>query len=161
MLIENFSAGVMDRLDYGWDDVHARWPSLVYASFSGFGQTGPYADRGAYDVVVQAMVGLMSITGEEGGGPVRVGTSVGDITAGLFTTVGILSALRHRDEAGAGSFVDVAVLDCQVAILENASDRCHAIGSAYRREAKSAPLRADALRPARPNGCARGCFPRD
>ena len=77
----------MDRLGYGWEHVHARWPKLVYASVSGFGQTGPYAERPAYDMVVQAMGGVMSLTGWPGGPPTRVGTSIGDIAAGLFTAV--------------------------------------------------------------------------
>lgn len=128
VLVENFSAGVMDRLGYGWDVLHARWPHLVYAAVSGFGHTGPYADRPAYDMVVQAMGGVMSITGPEGGPPVRVGSSIGDITAGLFATVGILAALEDRHRTGEGAFVDVAMLDAQVAILENAIARYQANG---------------------------------
>lgn len=123
VLVENFRPGVMARLGYGWDDVHQRHPSLVYASVSGFGQTGPYAARPAYDMVVQAMGGVMSITGDEGGAPTRVGTSVGDITAGLFTATGIVTALYHRAQHGEGLRVDVSMLDGQVAILENAIAR--------------------------------------
>src|SRR3954449_8369354 len=130
VLTENFRPGAMDRLGYGWDTVHARWPRLVYASTSGFGQTGPYATRPAYDMVVQAMGGVMSITGDDGGHPTRVGTSVGDITAGLFTAIGVVSALYERDRTGAGSRLDVAMLDCQVAILENALARFGATGVA-------------------------------
>jgi CoA:oxalate CoA-transferase len=128
VLVENFSAGVMDRLGYGWSTLHARWPRLVYAAVSGFGHTGPYAGRPAYDMVVQAMGGVMSITGPEGGPPVRVGSSIGDITAGLFTAVGILAAIEERHRTGAGTFVDVAMLDAQVAILENAVARYQASG---------------------------------
>jgi len=128
VLVENFSAGVMDRLGYGWEVLHARWPRLVYAAVSGFGHTGPYAGRPAYDMVVQAMGGVMSITGPEGGPPVRVGSSIGDITAGLFATVGILAGLEHRHRTGEGTFVDVAMLDAQVAILENAIARYQANG---------------------------------
>jgi CoA:oxalate CoA-transferase len=128
VMVENFSPGVMDRLGYGWDAVHERWPRVVYAAVSGFGHSGPYSNRPAYDMVVQAMGGVMSITGPEGGPPVRVGSSIGDITAGLFTTVGILAALEHRHRTGEGTFVDVAMLDAQVAILENAIARYQADG---------------------------------
>src|SRR5262245_7021179 len=134
VLVENFRPGVMDRLGYGWETARTRWPRLVYASVSGFGQTGPYATWPAYDMVVQAMGGVMSITGPEGGDPTRVGTSVGDITAGLFAAIGIVSALRERDtrDDGAGQRVDVGMLDCQVAILENALARFAATGVAPR-----------------------------
>ena len=123
VLVENFRPGAMDRLGYGWADVHARFPSLVYAAVSGFGQTGPYAHRPAYDMVVQGMGGVMSVTGEEGGEPVRVGVSVGDMTAGLFLVSGVTAALYRRRETGEGVLVDVGMLDCQVAILENAISR--------------------------------------
>jgi CoA:oxalate CoA-transferase len=130
VLVENFRPGVMDRLGYGWTTVHERWPSLVYASTSGFGQTGPASNRPAYDMVVQGMGGIMSITGHPDSAPTRVGTSIGDITAGLFTAVGICSALFARAANGAGVHVDVAMLDCQVAILENAIARLAATGIA-------------------------------
>ncbi|MEZ5669510.1 MAG: CoA transferase [Alphaproteobacteria bacterium] len=128
VLVENFRPGTLDRLGYGWEAVHARHPRLVYAACSGFGQTGPYADRPAYDMVVQAMGGIMSITGQPGAPPTRVGTSVGDITAGLFTAIGIQAALIERARTGTGQLVDVAMLDCQVAILENAIARYVATG---------------------------------
>ena len=129
VLVENFRPGVMRRLGYDFDSLHARFPRLVFASVSGFGQTGPLASRPAYDLVVQAMGGIMSITGSEGGGPTRVGTSLGDLAAGLFTTVGVLAALRHRDATGDATPVDVAMLDCQVALLENAIARLAATGA--------------------------------
>jgi CoA:oxalate CoA-transferase len=128
VLVENFRPGVMDRLGYGWEAVHDDHPRLVYASVSGFGQTGPYATRPAYDMVVQGMGGIMSITGPAGCDPTRVGTSVGDITAGLFTAVGVSTALYHRERSGEGTRIDVGMLDCQVAILENAVARCQATG---------------------------------
>ena len=128
VLVENFRPGTMARFGYGWDVLHARHPRLVYASVSGFGQTGPLASRPAYDMVVQAMGGVMSITGWPGGPPTRVGTSIGDVTAGLFATVGIISALYDRDRGGEGALIDVAMLDCQVAILENAIARYAATG---------------------------------
>lgn len=129
VLAENFRPGAMARLGYGWDALHARFPRLILASTSGFGQTGPDATRPAYDVIVQAMGGLMSVTGPDGGEPVRVGTSIGDITAGLFTVVGIMAALSERDRTGAGAHVDVAMLDCQIAILENAVARYQVTGT--------------------------------
>ncbi len=130
VLIENFRAGAMERLGYGWEDLHARHPRLIYAAASGFGHTGPYAQRPAYDIVVQGMGGIMSVTGETGGPPLRVGTSVGDITAGLYTAIGVAAALAHRARTGAGIKLDVAMLDCQVAILENAIARYFATGVA-------------------------------
>ena len=120
VLVENFRPGAMARLGYAWDTVHARWPRLVYGAASGFGQTGPLRARPAYDMVVQAMGGVLSLTGPRGGPPVRVGISIGDIAAGLFLAVGIQSALVKRARTGEGSLVDVAMLDCQLAILENA-----------------------------------------
>ncbi len=128
VLVENFRPGVMARLGYGWETLRTRHPRLVYAAVSGFGQTGPYRDRAAYDLVVQAMGGIMSITGHPGGPPTRVGTSIGDIAAGLFAAVGIVAALHDRARSGRGRLVDVAMLDGQVAILENAIARHEATG---------------------------------
>ena len=121
--MENFRPGAMERLGYGWETLSAQYPRLIYAAASGFGHNGPYKSRPAYDMVVQGMGGIMSITGQPGGPPTRVGASVGDLTAGLFTTIGISSALHHRAESGKGMKIDVAMLDCQVAILENALSR--------------------------------------
>jgi CoA:oxalate CoA-transferase len=123
VLIENFRPGAMAKLGYGWESLHARYPRLIYAAVSGFGQTGPYRQRPAYDMVVQAMGGIMSLTGQPGSPPTRVGSSIGDITAGLFTTAGINAALFHRAQTGETMMVDVAMLDGQVAILENAIAR--------------------------------------
>jgi CoA:oxalate CoA-transferase len=130
VLAENFRPGVMERLGYGWEALHERFPRLVMASTSGFGQTGPYAGRPAYDIVVQGMGGIMSLTGHPGAPPTRVGTSTGDITAGLFTAIGIQAALLERERSGQGRHVDVAMLDCQVATLENAIARYQAAGEA-------------------------------
>jgi CoA:oxalate CoA-transferase len=129
ILVENFRPGAMARLGYGYEALHGRFPRLVYAAASGFGQTGPEAGRPAYDLIVQAMGGLMSVTGPEGGAPVRVGTSIGDIAAGLFTVVGIEAALVARARTGEGQLVDVAMLDCQLAILENAIARFATTGT--------------------------------
>ena len=120
VLIENFRPGVLERLGYGWSALHARWPALVYAVASGFGHTGPMRERPAFDLVAQAMGGLVSLTGHPDGPPARVGVSIGDIAAGLFLATGITSTLYKRRESGAGTMVDVAMLDCQLAILENA-----------------------------------------
>jgi CoA:oxalate CoA-transferase len=120
VLVENFRPGVLERLGYGWSTLHARWPALVYAVASGFGHTGPLRERPAFDLVAQAMGGLVSLTGHPDGPPARVGVSIGDIAAGLFLATGITSALYKRRETGAGTMVDVAMLDCQLAILENA-----------------------------------------
>jgi CoA:oxalate CoA-transferase len=128
VLVENFRAGVMEKLGYTWDALHAKYPRLIYASISGFGQTGPYRNRPAYDMVVQAMGGLMSVTGELGGSPSRVGVSIGDIGAGLYATIGIQSALLKRMHTGTGERVDISMLDCQVALLENPIARFSATG---------------------------------
>ncbi len=128
VLVENFRPGAMDKLGYGYAALKDRFPRLIYAAASGFGQTGPYSRRPAYDMVVQGMGGVMSLTGQPGGEPTRVGTSIGDLTAGLFTAVGIASALLHRANTGHGQMIDVAMLDCQVAILENAIARYVATG---------------------------------
>ena len=120
VLVENYRPGVLARLGYGWEALQARWPRLIVAAASGFGQTGPLRERPAFDMVAQAMGGIMSLTGYPDGPPARVGISIGDIAAGLFLAVGVVSALHARDQTGAGTMVDVAMLDCQLAILENA-----------------------------------------
>jgi CoA:oxalate CoA-transferase len=128
VLAENFRPGVMEKLGYGWETLHESYPRLIYAATSGFGHTGPYTSRAAYDMVAQGMGGLMSITGHAGAPPTRVGSSIGDITAGLFTAIGVNAAIYHRTNSGKGMKIDVAMLDCQVAILENAIVRYLATG---------------------------------
>ena len=130
ILVENFRPGTMKNFGLAYETLKAEHPSLIYAACSGFGQTGPYAQQGAYDMIIQGMGGIISITGEPEGPPVRVGTSISDITAALFTTIGILSALHHRNQTGKGQFVDVAMLDSLVAVLENAVVRYFATGEA-------------------------------
>ncbi len=130
ILVENFRPGTMEKLGLDYGTLKSEYPSLIYAACSGFGQTGPYAQQGAYDMIIQGMGGIISITGEPDGPPVRVGTSISDITAALFTTIGILSALHHRNQTGKGQFVDVAMLDSLVAVLENAVVRYFATGEA-------------------------------
>ncbi len=123
ILLENFRGGTMQKLGLSYDVLKEVNPRLIYVSCTGFGQTGPYATDPAYDVIVQGMGGIMSITGQEGGEPTRVGASIGDITAGLFSAIGALTAVHARTLTGKGQFVDVAMLDCQLAILENAVAR--------------------------------------
>ena len=123
ILVENFKPGTLEKWGYGWKDVCKKYPKLIYASASGFGQTGPLKDLPAYDMVVQGMGGLMSVTGQPNSEPTRVGTSIGDITAGLFTAIGINAALYDREKTGKGMFIDVSMLDSQIAILENAIAR--------------------------------------
>lgn len=128
VVVENYRPGTMEKLGLGYEKLREINPKIIYAASSGFGHSGPYSQRPAYDGVVQAMGGIMSITGAKGGKPTRVGPSVGDITAGLFTAVGILGALNYKNETGLGQKVDVAMLDCQVAILENALARYFTTG---------------------------------
>jgi CoA:oxalate CoA-transferase len=123
VVVENYRPGTMEKLGLGYEKLREVNPRLIYAAISGFGHTGPYSQRAAYDAVVQAMGGIMSITGSEGGRPTRVGSSIGDLSAGLFGTIGILAALESRHKSGLGQKVDVAMLDCQVALLENAIAR--------------------------------------
>ena len=128
VIVENFRPGTMERLGLGYEVLKKENPRLIYAAASGFGHTGPYSKRPAYDAIVQAMGGIMSITGQPGGPPTRVGSSIGDITAGLFAAIGILASLAHREKTGIGQKVDVSMLDSQVAILENAIARYTAAG---------------------------------
>ena len=130
VVMENFTPGTMDRLGIGYETLAAINPRLIFASTSGFGQTGPYRERPALDIVVQGMGGIMSITGEPGGGPVRPGVSYGDMSGGLFTAIGILAALHDREKTGKGQAIDVSLLDCQVAVLENPIMRYHVTGKA-------------------------------
>ncbi len=120
VLVENFIPGTMEELGLDYEKVREYNPEIIYASGSGFGQYGPYAKKPAFDVVVQATGGVMSITGEEGGPPVRPGVSYGDITAGLFLCVAVLAALQERQRSGEGQFIDISMLDCQVTVAENA-----------------------------------------
>ncbi len=129
VVLENFLPGTTARLGLDCASLNARNPRIIYAAISGFGQDGPYATKSAMDVVVQGMGGILSITGHPGGPPVRPGTSQGDITAGLFAVIGILSALQEREKSGLGQLVDISMLDCQVAILENAFSRYFATGT--------------------------------
>jgi CoA:oxalate CoA-transferase len=130
VVLENYRPGVMERLGYGWEALHVRHPRLIYGAVSGFGHTGPEAGKPAYDMVVQARGGVMSITGEEGGPPVRVGASIGDIVAGMFLAQGVLAALYDRERTGQGAKVDIAMLDSQLAIQEHSIALTTATGQA-------------------------------
>jgi CoA:oxalate CoA-transferase len=128
VVMENFTPGTMETLGLGYEILNARNPRLIYAATSGFGQTGPDRSRPALDIIVQGMGGIMSITGEPDGPPVRPGISQGDITAGLYTAIGVLAAVHERERSGMGQMLDISMLDCQIAILENAFARYFATG---------------------------------
>lgn len=123
VVVENYRPGTMEKFGLSYDVLKEINPKLIYAACSGFGRTGPYTMKPAYDIIVQAMGGIMSITGEGKDSPTRVGASVGDVVAGIFTAYGVMLALYHREKTGRGQLVDVGMLDCQVAILENAIAR--------------------------------------
>jgi CoA:oxalate CoA-transferase len=123
VVVENFSPGTMQRFGIGYAELAAANPRIILCSISGFGQTGPMASAPAYDIVAQALGGTMSITGSPGGAPTRCGVSVGDLAAALYGVSAILAALRVRDRDGVGAHLDIAMLDCQVAMLEDALAR--------------------------------------
>jgi formyl-CoA transferase len=116
VFVENYRAGVAERLGLGWEALRAVNPRLVYCSISGFGQTGPYAARGGYDLIAQGMSGIISVTGEEDGPPAKAGIPVSDLAAGLFGAYGILAALEHRDRTGEGQRVDTSLLEAALAL---------------------------------------------
>lgn len=124
ILVENFKPKTLTKLGFSWNKLSKKYPKLIYAKISGYGETGPLKDLPAYDMIVQAMGGLMSITGSSKDNFSRVGTSIGDIAAGLFCVCGILASLFKRIFTGKGEKIDISMLDCQVAILENAIARC-------------------------------------
>jgi len=128
IVVENFRPGVMKRLGFSYESISARNPRIIYASISGFGQKGPYSAKPAYDMIAQGVGGTVSITGEPGRPPVRVGYSIGDMGAGLFAATAILAALHEREKSGKGQWIDVAMVDCQVALCENACARYFATG---------------------------------
>jgi CoA:oxalate CoA-transferase len=130
IVVENFRPGTLDRLGFTFDRLQEINSRLIYAAVSGFGHTGPWSKKPAYDMIVQAMGGLMSVTGQPGGPPTKAGTSVGDITGGMFALVGIAAALYHREKTGRGTKVDVSMLDGQLAILESAVMRYAVTGQA-------------------------------
>jgi crotonobetainyl-CoA:carnitine CoA-transferase CaiB-like acyl-CoA transferase len=119
ILAENFKVGALAKYGLGYEQVHAEFPGIIYCSITGFGQTGPYAPRPGYDSLIQAMGGVMSLTGEPDGLPQKVGIPVADLFAGLYGCIGILAALRHREKTGIGQQVDIGMLDTHVAWLAN------------------------------------------
>jgi CoA:oxalate CoA-transferase len=129
VLVENFRPGTMEKLGLGWDSLHARYPRLIYAAASGFGHTGPESKKPAYDMIVQGLGGIMSVTGHPGQKPARIGVSIGDLGAGIYTALGIASALYHRERTGEAVKVDVSMLDCQLSLMENPAMRYFATGA--------------------------------
>ncbi len=139
VVLENLRIGAVKRLGIDYAAVSARQPRIIYCSISGFGQDGPYRDRAALDLVVQAESGMMSVTGEEGGRGVRCGMSIADVTAGLYATVGILTALHERERSGNGQFIDVSMLEGQLSLLGTVfatyfadGEVPHPMGTAYK-----------------------------
>jgi len=139
VVVENFRTGTLDGMGLGYDDLHSLYPGLIYCSISGYGRTGPHADRPGYDFIVQAEGGLMGITGPEEGPPSRVGVPIVDITAGMFAVAGILAALHTRTVAGEGQLVDVSLLDAQVALLANVASNYLVGGTEPRRLGNAHP----------------------
>jgi len=128
VVVENFRPGTMEKLGLGYDELKKSYPKIIYAAVSGYGHTGPYSKRPAYDSIIQAMSGLMSITGQPEGYPTRVGASIADIIAGMYTAFGVLVALYYRQVTGIGQKVDVAMLDAVFSVLENAVTRYFVTG---------------------------------
>ena len=121
VLVENFRPGTLEKQGLGYEALKALNPGLIYCSISGYGQTGPYASRPGYDFVAQAESGIMSVTGEIDGEPMRVGVPVGDLSAGMFACMGILAALRVRDRTGKGQYIDISLLETTTSLLSNVS----------------------------------------
>lgn len=119
ILIENFKVGGLAKYGLDYESLRAEFPRLIYCSITGFGQTGPYANRAGYDFMIQGMSGLMSINGEPDGAPMKVGVAFADVFTGLYSVIGILGALHHREKTGQGQFIDMALLDTQVSVLAN------------------------------------------
>ncbi|WP_339862963.1 CaiB/BaiF CoA-transferase family protein [Paremcibacter congregatus] len=137
ILVENYKVGGLKKYGLDYDSLKDLNPGLIYCSITGFGQTGPYAKRPGYDFMIQAMSGLMSVTGEKdglpGAGPQKVGIAIADLMTGMYASVGILAALAHRDQTGEGQYIDLALLDCQMAMLSNQGSNYLVGGSAPKR----------------------------
>lgn len=135
VLLENFHAGAMDRWGLGYDALRRLHPALVYCAITGYGQTGPYRDRPGYDNVIEAMGGLMSITGPPGesGAPYKAGVAVADIAAGMYAALSILAALRHSERTGTGQYIDISLMDAQISWLANAASAYLVSGEPPRR----------------------------
>jgi crotonobetainyl-CoA:carnitine CoA-transferase CaiB-like acyl-CoA transferase len=139
VIVENFRPGTAARLGLGYDDLHARNPGLIYASISGFGQTGPFASEPGYDAIAQALGGVMSVTGEADGEPVRVGNSAADLGAAMWAAIGILAALHERHTTGCGEWIDISLLDGQIASLTYLAGGYFASGEVPRRYGSAHP----------------------
>ncbi len=139
ILIENYKVGTLQKVGLGYADLRRENPRLIYCSITGFGQNGPYKDKPGYDFMIQGMGGIMSITGEPDGPPMKVGVAIVDITAGLFATSAILAALRHRDLTGEGQYVDIALLDAVLAWLANVGSNYLISGELPRRYGNGHP----------------------
>jgi succinate--hydroxymethylglutarate CoA-transferase len=124
ILVENYLPGTLGKYRLDFDTLHKLNPRLIYASITGYGQTGPYSQRAGYDVMVEAEFGLMHITGSRDGPPVKVGVAVTDLTTGLYTSNSIMAALLDRMRTGKGQHIDVALSDCQTATLTNIASSC-------------------------------------
>ena len=133
VLVENFKPGTLDRAGFGWEAVHARWPKVIYASISGYGQTGPRRNEPGYDAVIQAEGGLMSVTGDGDGPAYRLGVAISDIVAGLFAAQGVMAALFARERTGAAQRVDIGMLDTTAALLTYQAGNYFATGRAPQR----------------------------
>ncbi len=140
VVVENFRPGTMDRLGLGFEELRKENPGLVYAALSGFGQTGPYSHMPAVDAVAQAMGGTMGLNGPAGGPPMRVGVSMGDMVGGLYMALGVMAALRARELTGEGQLVDVALMEAQMALCENAIVRHSAFDENPTRQGGRHPL---------------------
>ena len=139
VVLENYKVGALDRYGLGYADLSALNPRLVYCSITGFGQTGPYRQRAGYDFLIQGMGGLMSLTGEPDGEPMKVGVAVLDIVTGMYAATAVLAALAHRERSGRGQHVDLALLDVQVATLANQAQSYLVTGSNPRRLGNAHP----------------------
>lgn len=139
VIVENFRPGTTARLGLGYEQVVAANPGIVYVSISGYGQTGPYSQQPGYDAIAQAVSGVMSVTGERDGEPVRVGVSSADLAAGMWATIGLLAALRQRDRTGEGQWVDISLLDGQISWLTYVAGGYFATGSVPDRHGSAHP----------------------
>jgi len=139
ILLENYKVGGLDRYGLSWEKLREVNPRLVYCSITGFGQTGPYRHRAGYDFLLQGMGGLMSITGEAGGAPMKVGVAIVDVLTGMYAATAVLAALAHRERTGQGQQVDLALLDVQVAMLANQAQSYLTTGAAPTRLGNAHP----------------------
>ncbi|MGM9956200.1 MAG: CaiB/BaiF CoA transferase family protein [Peribacillus sp.] len=139
IVVQNFKAGTLEKMGVGYEQLKEVNPHLIMASITGFGLTGPYKDLPGYDYIIQAMSGLMSITGESDGSPMKVGVAIADVLTGLYTCIGILSALHHRNNTGEGQEIDIALMDCQVASLVNVASNYLFSGVAPKRMGNQHP----------------------